>query len=59
MQFSLPLGCAVDLLVFCRDGISSTPLEIKKSGELSNLMLTGRDTENEKRFVFPFSPFVV
>lgn len=30
-----------------RDGISSTPLDIKKSNDSSSLMLTGRDTVGE------------
>ena len=30
-----------------RDGISSTPLDIKKSNDSSSLMLTGRDTAGE------------
>ena len=36
-----------DDVVVDRDGISSTPLDIKKSNDSSSLMLTGRDTVGE------------
>jgi len=44
LSFSLSL---FDEDVVDRDGISSTPLDIKKSNDSSSLMLTGRDTVGE------------
>jgi len=45
--FSLSLSLSFDEDVVDRDGISSTPLDIKKSNDSSSLMLTGRDTVGE------------
>lgn len=36
-----------DDVIVDRDGISSTPLDIRKSNDSSSLMLTGRDTVGE------------
>ena len=45
--FFLSLSLSFDEDVVNRDGISSTPLDIKKSNDSSSLMLTGRDTVGE------------
>ena len=45
--FSLSLSLSFDEDVVDRDGISSTPLDIKKSNDSSSLMLTGRDIVGE------------
>jgi len=45
--FFLSLSLSFDEDVVDRDGISSTPLDIKKSNDSSSLMLTGRDTVGE------------
>ena len=44
---SLSLSLSFDEDVVNRDGISSTPLDIKKSNDSSSLMLTGRDIVGE------------
>jgi len=44
---SFSLSFFFDEDVVDRDGISSTPLDIKKSNDSSSLMLTGRDTVGE------------